>query len=87
MSEGSSLFANDFSNDVDGFSDVALLNIFEHSNIRAAILSEPSLVVCYVHCIDDEDLQEITKTEVVGLQKLKSPILLYLTFADPLRRK
>ena len=28
ISEGSSLFVNDFSNDVDGFSDVAHSNIF-----------------------------------------------------------
>ena len=35
----------------------------------------------------DKDLQEITKAEVVGLQKLmKYPIFLYPTFTNPLRR-
>ena len=38
------LFDSDFSNDVDGFSDLAHSNIFEHLIIRAAILSEPILV-------------------------------------------
>ena len=41
----------------------------------------------YVYCINDKDLQEITKTEVVGLQKLKYPIFLCLAFSNPLRRK
>ena len=44
MSEGSSLFVNDFGNDIYGFNDVAHSNLFEHSNIRAAILGEPVLV-------------------------------------------
>ena len=34
----------------------------------------------HVYCINDEELQEITKTEVVGLQKLKYPIFLSLAF-------
>ena len=41
----------------------------------------------YVCCINDKELQEITKTQVVGLQKLKYPIFLCLTFTDPLRCK
>ena len=40
----------------------------------------------YVYC-NDIDLQEITKTEVVGLQKLKYPVFLCLTFTNPLCRK
>ena len=45
MSKGNFLFDNDFSNKVDGFSDIALSNIFEDSNTRATILGDPSLVI------------------------------------------
>ena len=41
----------------------------------------------YVYCINDKDLQEITKTQVVELQKRKYPIFLCLTFTNPLQRK
>ena len=41
----------------------------------------------YVYCIDKKDLQEIAKTAVVGLQKLKYPIFLCLFFTNTLRRK
>ena len=37
----------------------------------------------FVYFIDDTDLQEITKTEVEGLQKLKYPIFLCVTFTNP----
>ena len=37
----------------------------------------------YVYCIHDKDLQEVTKTELVVLQKLKYPICLCLTFTNP----
>ena len=40
-----------------------------------------------VYCINDKKLQDITKTQVVGLQKLKYPIFLCLTFTNPLRYK
>ena len=41
----------------------------------------------YIHCVNDKDLKEITKTEVKGLHKLKYLIFLCLTFTNPLRRK
>ena len=41
----------------------------------------------YVYCIDDKDLQEIAKTEMVRLQKLKYSIFLCLFFTNPLQRK
>ena len=41
----------------------------------------------YVYCIDDKNLQGITKTEAVGLQKLKYPIFLCSTCTNPLRRR
>ena len=38
------LFDNDFSDDLDGFID-DMGNVFEHSNMRSAILGTPSLVM------------------------------------------